>query len=94
MPPCSKSFLNAASSVIVNLSLSFISLFIMAVITSDSDLLPLCRIIIVNEVACNQLPKWCFSYFGPKIPVSEQPVYVNVLCRERLDRPVPFVLKR
>src|SRR4029077_14941472 len=40
MPPWSKSFLRAANSVIVNLSLSFITRsFVMAVITSDSDLL-------------------------------------------------------
>jgi hypothetical protein len=39
MPPWSKSFLRAANSVIVNLSLSFITRsFVMAVITSDSDL--------------------------------------------------------
>lgn len=55
MPPWSKSFRRAASSVIVNLSLSFIALSIMAVITSDSDLVPLYRIRLIGScVSCMQ----------------------------------------
>src|SRR6266567_814122 len=68
MPPCSRSFLRAASSVMVNLSLSFINLSsVMAVITSDSDLLRLCRIRLIGSCgSCMQFG--CRIY--PTSPVT------------------------
>src|SRR5271157_1270497 len=86
MPPWSRSLLSAASSVIVNLSLSF-----MAVITSDSDRFCLCRIRLIGSYSsCMQFgcrKASLFFYTNPKhLWFHVTPVNIKS-CRQPIRHP-------